>query len=63
MAGPDTGSPCIFPFTLDGVTYTECLESIDANYYIYYYYYYEYYNYYDYFDRTWCSTQVHDLFL
>ena len=24
VAGPDTGSPCIFPFTFSGVTYVSC---------------------------------------
>ena len=58
-SGPDTGSPCIFPFTFKGVTYTECLSSDAADYYLYY-------NYEDYYwDNLfgkWCSTQVHDLY-
>ena len=27
VAGPATGEKCIFPFTLDGVTYTKCTKS------------------------------------
>ena len=30
VSGPDTGSPCIFPFTFQGVTYTECAEDTDG---------------------------------
>ena len=26
MSGPDTGSPCVFPFIFEGVTYTACAE-------------------------------------
>ena len=58
-SGPDTGSPCIFPFSYNGVTYTECLASTDADYYIYFNY-YDYY--YDNLDGTWCSTQVLSLY-
>ena len=25
-SGPDNGSPCILPFTLDGATYNECAD-------------------------------------
>ena len=56
-SGPDTGSPCIFPFSYNGVTYTECLAESDADYYIYDNY-YDYY--YDDFYGRWCSTQVLD---
>ena len=56
-SGPDTGSPCIFPFSYNGVTYTECLASNAADYYLYYNY-YDYY--YDNLDGKWCSTQVID---
>ena len=58
-SGPDTGSPCIFPFSYNGVTYTECLDESDADYYISYNY-YDYY--YDDFHGKWCSTQVHGLY-
>ena len=56
-SGPDTGSPCVFPFTFRGVTYTECLVANDAGNYLYY-------NYEDYYysDEKWCSTQVLDLY-
>ena len=30
VSGPDTGSTCIFPFTFQGVTYTECAEDSDG---------------------------------
>ena len=59
VSGPDTGSTCIFPFSYNGVTYTECLASSDADSYIYYNY-YDYY--YDNLDKKWCSTQVHGLY-
>ena len=57
-SGPDTGSPCIFPFSYNGVTYTECLASWDADYYLSYNY-FDYYH--DNLDAKWCSTQVLDL--
>ena len=58
-SGPDTGSPCIFPFSYNGVTYTECLAKSDADFYIYYNY-YDYY--YDNLYEKWCSTQVLDFY-
>ena len=52
-SGPDNGSPCIFPFTLDGATYNECAEfsDIDDD---------DYDDYYNYNDKNgkWCSTEV-----
>ena len=30
MSGPDSGSPCIFPFTFRSVTYRECAEDKDG---------------------------------
>ena len=31
VSGPDTGSPCMFPFIWEGVTYTSCVASDDEN--------------------------------
>ena len=30
VSGPDTGSTCIFPFSFQGATYTECAEDTNG---------------------------------
>ena len=70
-SGPDTGSPCIFPFTYDDETYNQCLDFDDADEYIYENYEYLYYFATNYFDTNWngtwfgkwCSTEVHVLYV
>ena len=52
-SGPDTGSPCIFPFIVGGITYIECADFSDMHDD-------DYYDYYSYNAKNgkWCSTQV-----
>ena len=52
-SGPDTTSPCIFPFIVGGITYNECADFSDMHDD-------DYYDYYSYNAKNgkWCSTQV-----
>ena len=52
-SGPDTTSPCIFPFIVGGITYNEFADFSDMHDD-------DYYDYYSYNAKNgkWCSTQV-----
>ena len=64
-SGPDNGSPCIFPFTVNGATYNECADFLDIHEDDYDIYNFDYnynngynYNYNGIKPGKWCSTQV-----